>query len=257
MRLLPLILCLAGCAASPGLPEELLARLRDPQESVRDSAIWELHEMKTPAAAPHLTACLRDPSVQVRTSAAMVLEDWDGPEVVAALCRASKDPEEQVRQWAVISLAKIADPAALQTLREAGSDRSERIRDAAADGLAAIHAAIQAQDVRYHPPASVPDQYRGQDRATYLKAHEQEWTFVISRTAPTEMARATIEVGTICEAPPIVTQGAYAGQKDALKYLTALRRRCAKDSKGIEEFRALREACLKLHPPKPAADEEK
>lgn len=259
MRLLPLIVFAAGCSASGGLPEDLLARLRDPQESVRDSAIWDLQEMRTPDAAPHLIAALRDPSVQVRVSAAMVLKDAEGRDVVAALGRACKDPEEQVREWAVIALGKIADPAGLPALREAGGDPSARVRDSASQAVAAIESAIQAKDVRYHPPASVPDQYRGPDRATYLKAHEQEWTFVVSRTVPTEMTEVRLTVGavTICEAPPIDTAGAYAGQNDALNFLRALQRRCAKDPKGIDEFRALREACLKRHPPKPAGDDEK
>jgi hypothetical protein len=215
--------------------------------------------MKTRTATPHLIAALRDPSVQVRVSAAMVLEAGEGPDVVAALSRACKDPEEQVRERAINSLGKIADPAALPALREAGSDPSTRIRESVAQAVAAIQSSIQAKDVRYHPPASVPDPYRGPDRATYLQAHEQEWTFVVSRTAPTEMSevRLTVDFWTICEAPPIVTAGAYAGQKDALNFLRALQRRCAKDPKGIDEFRALREACLRLHPPKPAGDDEK
>jgi hypothetical protein len=186
----------------------------------------------------------------------MVLEELDLPEARSALIRAMQDPDEQVRQWAVIALGHSGDPQVLPTLRQARSDASADVRHYAEKAIGEIEAGIQAKDVRYHPPASTPKELSENDRKVYLDAHQKEWTFIVSRTAPDEMAHKelTVPIGTICEAPPVVTAGAYAGQHDAVAFLSALRRRCAKDPRAVGEFTALRETCLKLHPPRPDDD---
>jgi len=256
MRFIPILCLLCACSATED-SRDPLERLRDPDPTVRGSAIWELHESKNPAAAPHLAAALSDRAVDVRVSAAMVLQDWEGPEVRAALIRALDDKEEQVRKWAASALARTGDADSLPALRRAQKDPSKDVREAAAGAIAQIDASIQAKEVRYHPPAVVPQNLIGEDRDVYLKAHRSQWTWIVSRTAASEMTevRLTVPIGTLCEAPPIVTAGAYAGQEDAVRFLDALRRRCAKDPRAIEEFRGLRESCLKLHPPRVEKEE--
>jgi hypothetical protein len=259
MKFVPTLTLLCACS-SAGLPPELVGRLRAPEASVRSSAIFELEESKSPAAAPYLSAALSDPSADVRVSVAMVLSEWDLPEVRSALLRAAvQDPEDQVREWSVQALGYAAHPESLPALHHARFDRSDNVRKAAEKAIGEIDAALQAKDVRYHPPVSVPPEWVGEDRKIYLKAHHDEWTFVVSRTAPTEMseARLSVPIATICEAPPVVTAGAYAGQEDVFRFLGALRRRCAKEPRAIDEFRQLRESCLKLHPPRPAEGEDK
>jgi hypothetical protein len=244
---------LGACStAEPSLRE----KLRDPDPDVRGTGIWELKEANLPDAATYLIAALNDPSSDLRVTAAMVLSDWDVPETHGALIRAVQDSEVQVREWAAIALGSAADPAALPALRRAGSDASPQVRLHAENAIAQIEAAGHVKDVRYHPPASTPKELTEADRTVYLDAHKKVWTLIVSQTAPDEMSHKdlTVPIGTICEAPPVVTAGAYAGQKDAVAFLAALRRRCAKDPRAVGEFTALRETCLKLHPPRPDDD---
>jgi hypothetical protein len=256
MRFLPILMLLCACSTAE---RPLQERLRDPDPGVRGTAIWELKEANLPDAATYLIAALSEPSRDNRVNAAMVLEEWDLPEARSALIRAIQDPDEQVRQWAVMALGHSGEPQVVPALRQARSDASADVRHYAEKAIAEIESGIQAKDVRYHPPASAPKELSENDRKVYLDAHQKEWTFVVSRTAPDEMAHKelTVPIGTICEAPPVVTAGAYAGQHDAVAFLAALRRRCAKDPRAVDEFSAFRESCIKLHPrPKPD-DEDK
>jgi hypothetical protein len=256
---IPLLL-VWGCTDRDAL-DEALAKLKDPRDAARGDAVWELQEFRDPRAARALTEALKDKSAHVRLSAAMVLadSDGDGPELLAALSRASHDCDPQVRRWVIMAMGRMADPAALPVLHQAITDPEADVRRDAVQAIHKIDAALQARSVRYHPPATVPLVLSPEDSKIYLRAHEEEWSYVVSRVSELEMAgpSLSITVGTICEAPEIVTKGAYLGQSDAVAFLDALHHRMKRDPRALEEFRALRTELLKLHPLPKESDLEK
>jgi hypothetical protein len=258
LRLLALLLgVVAGCSKADEL-DAVIGRLKSGSEDDRSNAVWELKEIRDPRAGRALAAALKDPALNVRVGAAMVLAEpgWDGPDIVAALCRASTDTDAQVRMWAVHALGKIADPASLPALQAAASDADASVRDDALSAMRNVAAGIQARSVRYHPPEKLPPGLSPDERKTYLKAHEEEWTFTITRVSEAEMRGPTLSLGfaSICERPELETKGAYHGQHDAYAFLEALHRRCKRDPQALPEFRTLRAAALQRYPPPKESD---
>jgi hypothetical protein len=166
-----------------------------------------------------LAAALTDKSEKVRRAAAMACGHLlrSTSELVVALCRATQDPASEVRRWAVGALGSLADPATFAALYRAGSDPDKNIREDALKAIRCINAALQARHVRYYPPTSVPPDLHEEDRARFLKVHEDSWWFVVTQTELSTMTAPKFSMawGTICEAPPIETKAGYQGQDDA------------------------------------------
>src|SRR5579862_931804 len=165
--LLPVLLLVsAGC--SPGDPVvALLIQARNPDECVREYAVWGLAESNDPRAVAALAAALGDGSVKVRRSAVMASDrsDPSTPELVAALCRATRDQDTEVRIGAVTALGTLADPASLAAVHRASKDPDARVRDDAARAIRRVNAALEARHVCYYPPASTPPDLKMEDRA--------------------------------------------------------------------------------------------
>lgn len=248
-----------GCASHDSLAE-ILARLGDPQEQVRHDAVWELKDASDPRAAQGLMRALTDSSPEVRGSAAMVIEEsqFEGPEMVQALTRASRDPNPQVREWAVIALGRISDPAALPALHQAKDDRAEEVRGDAIAAIRRIDFALQAREIRYHPPAAVPIAFSQGDRESFLRAHEAEWMFAVSQVTDEDLAAPKLggSIHTICERSAAETTGGYLGQEDGWGFLEAVHRRIRREPRVLEEFRALREQALKRFPPPKKSEDD-
>ncbi len=99
-----------GLAAQAGdIPdtESLLARLKDPDEEVREESVRHLGELCDGRAVPYLIERLGDDSAYVRKAAAWSLGQIGDPGVFAPLLDALRDPDRNVRESAAESLGAI------------------------------------------------------------------------------------------------------------------------------------------------------
>jgi len=142
--------------------KEHLARLQDPNPSVRGEAAWALGAMGTAAATPEVLGALiqrlrKDEDGGVRYEAAKALgkigKAAATPEVIEALVQAlRKDEDRDVRQKAAWALGKMgaaaATPEVLQALAERLlQDESGRVREEAAGALGRMGAAAATPEV--------------------------------------------------------------------------------------------------------------
>lgn len=119
--------------------DALLAALRDPHESVVQSAIIALGLRESPRAIDALLPFANHPSADLRYAAVHGLMPHETPPVIDALVKLSGDTDRDVRNWATFTLASqfaSDSPTLRAALRERIDDPDPEIRGEALVGLA-------------------------------------------------------------------------------------------------------------------------
>lgn len=119
--------------------DALLAALRDPHDSVVQSAIIALGHRESPRAIDALLPFVEHPSGDLRYAAVHGLMPHETPAVINALVKLSRDTDRDVRNWATFTLASqfASDSSTLRAaLRERIDDPDPEIRGEALVGLA-------------------------------------------------------------------------------------------------------------------------
>jgi HEAT repeat protein len=119
--------------------DALLSALRDPDDSVVESAIFALGHRASPRAIDALLSFVNHTSADIRYAAVHGLMPHDTPSVVGALAKLSRDAERDVRDWATFTLGSQfeSDSSVLRAaLHERLSDDDPEIRGEALRGLA-------------------------------------------------------------------------------------------------------------------------
>jgi HEAT repeat protein len=105
-----------------------------PDPEVRERAIKLLVQFKDPADLPLLIRAVRDPNRTLRGTAICALRGEYARPAVPALVEALQDDDGDIVRWAVITLGGIGDPAAVNALIERLEDDDD-IAKAAANAL--------------------------------------------------------------------------------------------------------------------------
>jgi HEAT repeat protein len=119
--------------------DALLHALRDPEDSVVQSAIFALGHRANPRAIDALLPFVSHPSGDFRDAVLHGLMPHDIPTVVEAMIKLSRDSERSVRDWATFTLASQFEsdsPELRLALHERLADSDLEIRGEALVGLA-------------------------------------------------------------------------------------------------------------------------
>jgi HEAT repeat protein len=106
--------------------DALLRALRDPEDSVVQSAIFALGHRESPRAIEPIMAFVSHTSADLRYAAVHGLMPHDTPLVVEALAKLSRDADRDVRDWATFALGSQLQSDS-STLRAALHDRVKDI----------------------------------------------------------------------------------------------------------------------------------
>jgi HEAT repeat protein len=119
--------------------DALLRALRDPEDSVVQSAIFALGHRESPRAITALLPFVEHRCADFRYAAVHGLMPHDTPIVVDALTKLLRDADRDVRDWATFTLGSQFEsdsPALRAALRERVEDSDPEIRGEALRGLA-------------------------------------------------------------------------------------------------------------------------
>jgi HEAT repeat protein len=116
----------------------LLAAARDPDPTVRVSAIYALANENSGEVANMLTNSFRDRDPQVRLAAAEVLAKWDDPAYIPCFFDLLADSHFEVRLTAVKFLARRRDPQAAEVMLPLMQDADSDVRLTVAQALGAV-----------------------------------------------------------------------------------------------------------------------
>jgi HEAT repeat protein len=119
--------------------DALLHALRDPEDSVVQSAIFALGHRASPRAIDALLPFVTHPFADLRDAAVHGLMPHDIPRVVEAMIKLSRDSDRDIRNWATFTLASQFDsdsPALRVALHERLAESDPEIRGEALIGLA-------------------------------------------------------------------------------------------------------------------------
>ena len=119
--------------------DALLHALRDPEDSVVQSAIFALGHRASPRAIDALLPFVTHPSADFRDAVVHGLMPHDIPTVVEAMIKLSRDSDRHVRDWATFTLASqfASDSSSLRlALHERLAESDPEIRGEALVGLA-------------------------------------------------------------------------------------------------------------------------
>jgi HEAT repeat protein len=126
----------ASLSSVPAEAAALLARLTDPDSTVRRIALFELADLEDSALLPAFVEALReDPSPDVRREAAAVLAAWEQDDVVEALCAALLDADDDVRATAAQSLSELKELPSGHVLRRWAARPEPFVRRSVLRGL--------------------------------------------------------------------------------------------------------------------------
>jgi len=122
-------------AAAPDAAGAQLALLRDPDESVRWSAVRALGDLRDQRAVPELIRALDDPAEDVATQAAASLGLIKARDAIAALIQALERSRPQTRNTSAWALGEMQAEAAREALTRALNDPMGMVRQSAAAAL--------------------------------------------------------------------------------------------------------------------------
>jgi HEAT repeat protein len=117
---------------------QLLERFRDPEPCVRFAAAEVLAKRSEPALAPDFLGLLADPNFEVRLSAVQFLGRIPHPDIAQALLPFLADSDSDVRQAVAQSLGSIGESAAIEKLVLTLTDEERAVRHAAELALGRI-----------------------------------------------------------------------------------------------------------------------
>jgi HEAT repeats len=115
-----------------------MAAVRDKRPAVRETAIYILGILESPAATPVLMDALNDPVPTVRLQAAKALGRVGDPAAVPALLNALRGADEQLGSQVFSALVRLG-PAAVPALLEASTSNSAWMRWQCVRALGGIH----------------------------------------------------------------------------------------------------------------------
>ncbi|MEE9149998.1 MAG: HEAT repeat domain-containing protein, partial [Candidatus Tectomicrobia bacterium] len=132
------IVRILGRFDTPEVQQTLVALLKDPHKSIRQTALGALASSKNPANIGSICQLLRDPDLTVQSKAIEVVIQTNAPQTVQYLLELLQDDSEYVRRGAVEILNAIGDTSAIKDLLGVLRDKDWWVRVRAADALGTI-----------------------------------------------------------------------------------------------------------------------
>jgi HEAT repeat protein/tRNA A-37 threonylcarbamoyl transferase component Bud32 len=122
----------------PDVARALEEQLRDPNKTIRKTALAALFHMSGERNVRLLCELLTDPDLEVQSKAVDLLVRMKHPDTMKYLVSVLKDENEYARRSAVEVLNEIADPSTIRHLLNAIEDDDWWVRSRASDALATI-----------------------------------------------------------------------------------------------------------------------
>lgn len=119
------LLFLCRGAGAPAPPNDLAARLNDPNPKVVLISAVCLAILKDSRSIPVLLKLISSPDLTTRLDAVKGLGEAGDPSVIPTLRQTLKDPDVNMRGWSIIGLGNLKDQGSLTDLRAIAADINE------------------------------------------------------------------------------------------------------------------------------------